>query len=734
MNKVEGKGIGFKLLVVILALVFDGNIIISAGTKFITCSDYNCLCQGEIDGIAISNNGEIILSSAMTSRIEIPEAVVWAMVSDGNNIFIGTGHEGKVYKYTIANNSLGVIYDSEEMEVMALAIDKNNELYIGTSPNGKIYKMNKNGEVSVYAEIPEKNIYAMLMDKTGNLIVGTGENGRVYRIAKNGEAEVLMDTSETNITFLQLSEGGSILAGSYPNGILYKIDGKDSFVIYDSDYDQISSIISKGNNWYIAGVSIAELSAGMQPQVLPPKGISIDISSSEQSASGQQQVDTQKLQQQQMLFMKGKKLTRTSAIFKIDKDIRINKLYSSDENTVISMVGDDQSDIIYSTSPDNSLLLMRENGDYYLIFKGKGVVSNLMKDKRGIWFATSSPSYLYKIDDAYGKKGVYESKVFDTMGISSWGKIKWFGKAAGTEAIKCYTRSGNTSVPDENWSKWSKAYLNSEGENIESPKARFIQYKCELNSQDGKTSPILRDVSISYLEQNQKPSINKIELLPGTVYEKMQSIAENKEQSTNIQIAGIKVMPPSMQSAKTMQGWLTIKWEANDPNNDELIFDLYYADQTDMNWKVLKKDIKDNFYSFDTTMLPDGEYKFKVEVSDRISNTKENALSDYKVTDKYFSIDNTQPIIKLMDLKNAEGKLVINFKVEDEVSIIDSVEYASDLEHWYKLNPIDYVLDSKIEQFELKIDKDYASRNIVVIRARDKAGNVATKSINYKKE
>lgn len=707
----------------------------SVSTKFISCDNFLCLYEGEIDGVLITNRGEMMLSNDISSRLAIPEAIVWSMVSDGNNIYIGTGHEGKVYKYVIDNNSLDMIYDGEEMEIMALALGSNNVLYIGTSPNGKIYKMDKKGEISVFSEIGEKNIYAMIFDKEGNLIVGTGDNGRIYSVGRDGEAVILFDSPEVNITSLNLMEDGTILAGTSSNGTLYKIYGKGSFVLYDSDYDQISSIVSKGEDIYIGGVSISELSGEMQPAVIPTKIGSMDVSYLEQQTASQQ-ADLQKLQQQQILFLKGKKLTRSSAIYKIDSNIRLDKLYSSDQSTVISVVNDSKLNIIFSTSPDNSLWSVNDNGDYAIIFKGEGVVSNIINTKGGIWFATSSPSYLYKLDSGYGKRGEYRSKAFDTSGISNWGKISWVADVGSAASVKCYTRTGNTSVPDDNWSKWSKAYINSDGENIESPKARFIQYKCELQSSDVKSTPTLRDVSISYLEQNQRAVISKVELLkPGTVYEEMPSFEDSRDQSPNIQQGGIKLtaVPPTTlpQISKFKPGWLTIKWEATDPNNDKLIFNLYYANVNDMSWKVLKNGIDDDFYSFDSTMIPDGKYKFKVEASDIKSNPEDYFLTTYAITDRYYILDNTQPVIQVEAIKYGSNEVIVPFRVVDELSCIQNVEYATDLEKWNTVFPLDNVYDSRDERFEIKIKSSSKGKGNIVIRAKDVIGNATTKNVVY---
>ncbi len=733
--KILLKPILLKSMLFWIMIIINIYFCYSASSKFFKNDTFDSLCEGEIEGISITNKGELILSNDIHNKLSVPEAVIWDMVSDGNNIYIGTGHEGKVYKYVISNNSLNLIYDSDEMEVMALAIDSNNNLYMGTSPNGKIYKMSKNGEISVFSEIGEKNIYVMIFDKSGNLVVGTGENGRVFSVDKTGKYTIILDTSETNITSLKLAEDGSIFAGSYPNGILYKIKGESSFVIYDTEFDQISSIEIKGGWIYISGISIKELSSSIQPDIAPAKATSIEVTALQQESSIQQ-TELQKAQQQQMLLLTEKKLTRNSAIYKIDSDMKVEKIYTSGQSSVIKMGMNGRTELLFATSPDNSLWLMGEDKSYSMIFKGEGLVTSIMNERDNIWFSTSSPSYLYKLDVSYAKKGEYISKIYDTGGIAIWGRISWIADkmSAGT-LVNCYTRSGNTSLPDNNWSNWSKAYVNSEGEIIESPKARFIQYKCELQTQDTKKTPKVRDVTISYLEQNQKPIITKIEVLsPGLVYEKFPFADETKPQIAKMQIEGLKTSPAmdsGMQLTKYKLGWLTIKWEAYDPNGDKLLFSLYYADISDMKWKILKKDIEDNFYSFDSTMLPNGKYKFKIEATDKAANPESIALATEKIVDKYYILDNAQPVIQIESIKNNPDEVIIYINVIDELSIIQEVEYAINIENWYKIFPVDNVLDSKNEKFELRLKNLNKGKQNIVIRAKDIVGNIATNNIDF---
>ncbi len=722
-----------RILISIIIILVLTSFSFSVSTKFFIDDKYDRLIKGEAKDVSITNLGEIILSPSTEKKATIEEKVIWTLISDGNNIYLGTGHEGKVYKYKINSNELELIFDSEEMEAMALALDRNKNLYIGTSPNGKIYKKTAEKGFSVFAELKETNIFAMIFDRNDNLIVGTGDEGRIYSIDKNGVAKVLYDTSEKSITFLALSEDGNILAGSYPNGILYKINssGKGE-VVYDTGYEQISSIIAEGDTIYFSAVGGMKQASAAAPVSVSPVPSEITAESKSQETSDKE-IKTEKVPTFFPFQMQAK---RSSKLYKLSKQGYAEEIYSSNEASIFCSLLNEKSKIIVSTSQNNSLIQIDDKDNYSLLISSDGVISSIIKDKNKIWFATSNPSALYSINSSYGKRGEYLSQALDTNSIATWGEISWIENKLSSTEIRCYTRTGNTSTPDETWSEWSQAYTNKEGERITSPKARFIQYKCELSTADFNKSPLLRNVSISYLEQNRAPIIEKIQILsPGVVLKKIPTIQQDKDktealqsESSPAQKVPIQISSPSQKSYE--QGWLTVQWNSSDPNNDKLIYNIYYANIVDMKWQLLAENVEDNFYSWDTTMLADGIYLIKLEASDVLSNPKEFSLSSYKISEQ-FQIDNTQPIIKLGGIKQASSDVIINFEISDTSSIIKSVEYAFDTQKWYPIFPKDLVLDSKKETFELALKGLKKGSYHVIIRAKDKVKNTATKDISF---
>jgi len=96
--------------------------------------------------------------------------------------------------------------------------------------------------------------------------------------------------------------------------------------------------------------------------------------------------------------------------------------------------------------------------------------------------------------------GVFTSSIWDANFTATWKNINWTATLPQATSITLQTRTGNTSTPDASWSNWSNIYTNS-GESITSPNGRYIQYSALLETTDATVTPILQDVTITYVER-----------------------------------------------------------------------------------------------------------------------------------------------------------------------------------------------------------------------------------------
>src|SRR6267143_1783842 len=79
------------------------------------------LLKGDARGISISDTGMLMLAPRLTEVFNTEQAFVWASTVDAQgNVYLGTGHDGKIYKVSVDGHG-ALFYDAAELDVTALA-------------------------------------------------------------------------------------------------------------------------------------------------------------------------------------------------------------------------------------------------------------------------------------------------------------------------------------------------------------------------------------------------------------------------------------------------------------------------------------------------------------------------------------------------------------------------------------------------------------------------------------
>src|SRR5207302_981400 len=117
------------------------------------------------------------------------------------------------------------------------------------------------------------------------------------------------------------------------------------------------------------------------------------------------------------------------------------------------------------------------------------------------------------------------------------------------------------------------------------------------------------------------------------------------------------------------KGFRTVVWKGTDPNGDTLRYDVEARREGTSAWFPVRRDVEDSFYSFDTTSLPDGRYRFRVSASDRISNAEGDALTASEET-AIAIVDNTPPQLEVVAARIAGSDLELRVEAADASSPI----------------------------------------------------------------
>src|SRR5215211_3775147 len=108
------------------------------------------LLKGDSRGVSISDTGVLMLAPKLTEVFNTQQTYIWSSAVDAQgNVYLGTGHDGKIFKATSAGTG-ALLYDSSELDVTALAVGRDGAIYAGTSPDGKVYRIGADGRADVF--------------------------------------------------------------------------------------------------------------------------------------------------------------------------------------------------------------------------------------------------------------------------------------------------------------------------------------------------------------------------------------------------------------------------------------------------------------------------------------------------------------------------------------------------------------------------------------------------------
>jgi hypothetical protein len=721
---------------------------LAVGPVFWEITKQDDVIKGDARGVSIAENGSITLAPAFTLVYDTREAYIWSSATDSaGNIFLGTGHEGRIFKVTPAGEGR-LFYDAAELDVTAMVTDPQGNLYAGTSPNGKIYKITPDGKESVFYDPADKYIWSLAFDSASStLYAGTGDKGVIYKIDAAGKASVLVDTNETNIVSLALDKSGNLLAGTDPSGLVLRVSPTGKlFALFDSPMQEIHRLsVTADGSLYALGVSPTGSAAGRGASIGTSSVTSLSTEGVITLSSGDDQED-RVAQPIELLSApsqgqgRGKTEGARSVLFRILPDGGSDILWRSNDTVGYGLkpladggvlVGTGSKGRIYQVGADRSHTL--------LIQSPEDQTSTIIAVGDNLYATSSNLGRLYRIGRDSVTEGTYVSPIRDTKFAGQWGVITWRGSGK----IDLQTRSGNTESPDATWSDWSGVYKNASGDQITSPKARFIQWRAVLRGKQSGAAPTtgrasgtdassaaqLQSVVVAYLPRNQAPDISSLSVMaPGVALQEMPMAIDPSIVSSGLdpQLFGVATNVPPRRFFQ--KGARTLTWQASDPNDDTLQYKVFYRTLGESEWHLLADGLSQTYYTIDGNRLPDGTYLFRIAASDEPSNTRETALADEQITDP-IEVDNTPPAIKVTGPTISGQSAEVLFDTTDATSRIVRGEYSVDGGAWQLIYPVDGIADSAHESFKVRVKFDKPGEHLIAFRCADSSSNVGSAKV-----
>jgi hypothetical protein len=717
--------------------------------------------KGTAKGVALRSDGKIFLAPRFAEFADANLAYLLQIRADSKgNLYAAGGSNAKVLRIDAAGKSTS-FFESPELAAQAIALDSAGNLFVGTSPDGKIYKVTPTGKSSVFFDPKMKYIWDLAVDKDGTVYVATGDTGKIFSVAPDGQGQVFYSSEETHIRSLALDAKGNVLAGTEPSGRVLRIPkaatNRRAFVMYESAKKEITALLqTPGGDLYVAAVGEKTPPTPGQPR---PMNTDTAATSSFVISVGPAGATTGTVAPTQAIPFTPLPTVNSSSVYKIAADGSPEELWSA------------RDDVVYSLGvlPGGKLLLGTGNDGAVLELEGNRVFSKLVKATSRqvtaitngpdgkLFLAAANPGKVFTLGPENETEGTYESQPFDAHIFSHWGRTMWWGENAaaangGAAArVAIYARSGNTSDPDSNWSDWAGPYSNPSGDKLDSPAARFVQWKAVLRGGGSGPAPAIDWFSIAYLPKNMAPEVSAIAVQdPGVRVQGVSLPTGIPGQQASAQIR-MPQPPPTSSSPSSgftvtsisslggssaahfdpvpqgvsQKGFESVLWTADDANDDQLEFAVYFRAENETAWRLLKDKLDTKFYSWDTTSMPDGAYYLKILASDAPSNPNGEGLTSERESDR-FVVDNTPPSIAQLTAEAASAGVRVRFQASAAVSFISRAQYSLDSGDWTLVFPAGGLSDAPRENYDFQLQKISPGEHTVTVRVFDQFENVST--------
>ncbi len=699
------------------------------------------LLRGDSRGVSISDTGVLMLAPKLTEVFNTQQTYVWSSAIDNQgNVILGTGHDGKIYKVSSGGNG-SLLYDAAELDVTALAIARDGAVYAGTSPDGKVYRITADGRADVYFDPSDKYIWSLAVMNDGSLAVGTGDSGKLYRVrtaGANAESSLLVSTNQTHVISLAVTAQGDLIAGTDSGGLVLRVspEGK-TFALFDTQLREIHALApaADGSIYALALSDAASASRASSTPVItqpqPAEGgtptTSVTITAIDESGAPIQGQSGQTRSRSDVSNAR-------SAVFRILPDGATDVVWSSATVTAFAIAPAlQQGSVLIGTADKGRIYSVTNDGrDTLLLQSPEGQISSLLVRNDQIYAASSNQGKLFRFGNELVSEGTFESPVRDAKLTASWGRIWWRG--GGT--VEVQTRSGNGERPDATWSDWSAAYRNADGNQISSPRARFIQWRATVRASGSTSAPSwLEDVSVAYLPRNVAPEVLSITALPiGVGLQQMAQVALDP----NVESSGLdpSVFGPVAQVPPRrfyQRGARSFQWQAEDRNADTLEYAIYYRALNEQTFRLLKDKLRDNFYTIDGATLADGRYIIKVIASDAPDNPPGQKLTGERLSEPV-DIDNTPPVVKATGQPQLRADSVrVVFSVDDATGKVKKADASLNGAAWVPVFPDDGIADSGHEVYSVDFGALGPGEHTISLRTFDSSGNVGTLSVTVRR-
>jgi hypothetical protein len=702
---------------------------------------------GTLEGVSVDSLGRMELAPKVGRVASLEEPFVFSSALHPDGWVIGTGNAGKVLKID-RKGKVTELLTAAEPEIFAVWADPDGTVFAGSSPQGKVYRI-ANGKSEVFFDPGQTYIWALARAADGGLLVATGTDGKLFKVDSKGRGQVLYDTDDTHVRSLEVLPGGDVLMGTAGEGLILRLSPNGQIrTLFDSGSPEVVALATAADGTSYAAVVSSEASlVDLSKPAAAPAAPGTTGTGQSGQGSGQATVTVETGDAAAATPGTRQGTGPRSEILSISPAGVVESIWSFNDDTVYDLlwrdgrlwVGTGVEGKLYSYA-DRKMLLEKDVDERQIV-----ALMSPGPGGAGPSFATTNAAAVFQITAGTEQSGTYTSAALDSSQVSRFGTFRWRGDVPRRGAVRFSFRSGMSAEPDRTWSPWTEPKEGEELSLSDVPRGRYVQWRAELKAGDNAGSPQLYGTELSYRQENLRPKIDALVALdPGQIlvpanFNPSNQVYEPAHPNRDGIFTSLTNAADDDSGGRTKplwkKGFRTLRWTASDPNGDQLRYDLWFrpvdspaAEKPgdDSGWLKVGDELKDDYYSFDSTVLPDGVYRFRLVASDQPSNEPDTVQTADRVSDPVV-VDQSPPVLEKTERDGAR----LRVRVRDAASPIREAVYSLDATEWKPALPADGLLDGKTETLTIDPAKDgkaatASTGGLLLLRVTDAAFNVST--------
>ena len=702
------KSMNRKLVAALVALAFFTALAALAGdTRRFDLDSFDRFSKGSAVGIEIKSSGKL-QPIAGTESFGLSEDSIWSLApGKGGEVYLGTGNGGRLYRFEAGQ--IKEVARTDKLIITRVRLDSAGAVWFIAIPDAALYRL-EGGQAKKVADLGETYAWDFIFSGD-EILVATGPRGRILRLSRSGERRGVIETGEQHVMCLLAAGDGKTYAGTAGDGLLLELTGKDGFrVVNDFDEKEIKALAWVEEDKALIVAANQDAGApGPGPSAAP--AVTVREPPKAPGAGEQPKEEEQpaapviNLQLAPAAHGRGR---ANGAVYALLPGRAVRKLVDLPKRAAVDLAVAGR-DIYAATDQEGKVYKCRaDRSDYAIAFDlVPSQILALAADKHGLtWIGAGSPAALFKVKTAGLAVASYTSEVLDARFPARFGAIDYTADGP----VRILTRSGAVADPARGWSQWAEAGPGRPAA-VHSPDARYLQLKVEWLPGMNTT---LRALTVPYLAYNQSHFIDSIQI---------EGLEQDREKSGE---EGRIKSPDGVRGPAPHQTVRKFSWKVTNPDNDPLLFELYYQPDASDEWIRIPGDdpVTKTKFDWQTESIPDGWYRLKIVATDLPANPPAGAIAAEAFSER-FLIDNGRPEIKGLTVAGRK----VTGRALDSFSAISGIQYTVDGDDWTVVAAADGVLDTPDEDFSFELPPTLApGPHLLTVRAWDRAGNIGSGS------